>query len=72
MVLQNIDTCASGVEGAEAKSNEQLAIVHEHDTYVRCKKCGAAGARIHSEEWSDGLVYVDYGCPACGYQEVYE
>jgi predicted nucleic-acid-binding Zn-ribbon protein len=72
LVLQNSDTCASGVKEAEARSNEQLDIVHEHDTYVHCKKCGSAGARIHAEEWSDGLRYVDYGCPACGYWEVYE
>ena len=73
MVHQNDDTCAPGVkEAGAAKTNDQLDIVHEHDTYVRCKKCGTPGARIHSETWSDGLVYCDYGCSACGYWQVYE
>jgi predicted nucleic-acid-binding Zn-ribbon protein len=72
LVLQNSDTCASGVKEAEARSNEILDIVYEHDMYVHCKKCGLAGARIHAEKWSDGFCYADYGCPACGYSEVYE
>ena len=38
----------------------------------KCKKCGSNGARIHYEEWSDGMTYSDYGCSACGFWEVVE
>ncbi|MBU4032273.1 MAG: hypothetical protein KKD98_05690 [Candidatus Thermoplasmatota archaeon] len=72
MSSQVIDTCAPGAKKEGVRLKELSDIVNEHDTYVKCKKCGSAGARIHSEEWSDGLVYVDYGCSACGYCEVYE
>ncbi len=61
MVHQNSDTCAPCAKDVGVKSND-LYIVYEHDDYVPCKKCRATGARIHSEQWSDGLVYVDYGC----------
>ena len=71
MSSQIADICAPDVQEAGAVVNE-LDIVYEHDTYVKCKKCGSSGVRIHSEQWSDGLVYVDYGCSACGYMEVYE
>ena len=70
---QQVDTCAPGVKdlGAE-KVNEIPELIYVHQTEVICKKCGSPGAILHSEEWSDGLVYADYGCPACGYTEVYE
>ena len=70
MVLKNNDTCAPGVKEAGAVVNEIHEIVMEHQTEVRCKRCGSDGAIIHFEEWSDGLTYSDYGCSACGFSEV--
>ena len=72
MSSQGTGICAPDTKDEGVKSNELPNIVSEHDNYVRCKKCGSSGTRIHSEEWSDGLVYVDYGCPASGYWKVYE
>ena len=72
MSSQIADICAPDVKEVGVNLKELPDIVNEHDTYVKCKKCGSPGARIHSEEWSDGLVYADYGCSSCGYWEVYE
>lgn len=68
-----MDAGAPGVEekGAEI-ANELPGIVSENDSYGKCKNCGSPDGRYHSELWSDGLFYSDFGCSKCGYWEVYE